>query len=435
MNKLLVSSFVLLVIACQAPKQSSYIVTSDISNFWEAYDAISVTQDSTVQLRLLDSLYFQKGTDGLDGIRQARNYTDQDYINAINNYPKFWSSVRNNTLKADSYREEIQEGIISLEKLYPLLEPRKIYFTIGAMRTGGTYLDSLVLIGSEMAFADENTVALELPEAIRAGRQTYFAQNPIDDIVFLAIQEYVHTQQRPFEHNLLSYCLHEGVGDFVSYKALNLEPNLPAIVYGKQNDAVREKFEKVMFYGDNVYEWLWSDAPNEFGVRDLGYYIGYQICENFYNKALDKKEAIKAMIELDYENEFEIAAFIDKSDFFSTSLDELEKEFESKRPSVIAIQPFENKSQNVDEKIKQITIEFSEPMNQAFRNFDYGPLGEDAVVRIKGIVGWSNNGKSLTIEIEDLLPNKQYQLTIGSRFRSLKSLPLKSYLIDFKTEE
>ena len=116
-------------------------------------------------------------------------------------------------------------------------------------------------------------------------------------------------------------------------------------------------------------------------------------------------------------------------------MDELEKEFESKRPSVVAIQPFENKSQNVDEKIKQITIEFSEPMNQAFRNFDYGPLGEEAVVRIKGIVGWSNNGKSLKIEIEDLLPNKQYQLTIGSRFRSLKSLPLKSYLIDFKTEE
>jgi hypothetical protein len=428
-------SIVIVFTSCSTEQQSQNVITSDIKNFWEAYDEITSTEDSVLQYKYLDSLYFQKGTIGLEGIRQARNYTAQDYINVINNYPKFWNSVRENTLKASAYREEIQQGIEKVKGLYPALKQHKIYFTIGALRTGGTYLDSLALIGSEMALSDENTNASEFPENIREGRQRYFSQNPKDDIVFLAVQEFVHTQQKPFVHSLLSYCLHEGVGDFVSYKALDLEPNLPAIIYGKQNDAVREKFEKVMFYGDNVYEWLWSDAPNEFGVRDLGYYIGYQICENFYNKALNKKEAIKTMIELDYESEHEIAAFIDEADFFSTSLDELENEFESKRPSVVAIKPFENKSQNVDEKIKLITIEFSESMNQAFRNFDYGPLGEEAVVRIKGIVGWSNNGKSLTIEIEDLLPNKQYQLTIGSRFRNINSLPLKSYLIDFKTEE
>lgn len=411
------------------------IITSDISNFWKAFDRITTTQDSVLQYKYLDSLYFQRGTAGLAGIKQARNYTAQDYINAINNYPKFWNSIRNNTLKADTYRQKLEAGIDKLRKLYPELKSRKIYFTIGAMRTGGTYLDSLVLIGSEMAFADKNTVASELPEAIQKGRQAYFNQNPIDDVVFLAIQEYVHTQQKTFVHNLLSYCLHEGVGDFVSNIALNIAPKVPAIIYGKQNEAVREKFEKEMFYGNNIYEWLWSDAPNEFGVRDLGYYIGYQICENYYNQAEDKKEAIKTMIELDYENELEIDAFIQKANFFSTSLDELEKDYEKRRPTVSAIKPFDNFSQKVSPEIKQITIEFSEVMNQEFRNFDYGPLGEEAVVRFAKIVGWSKDGKSLTIEIEDLIPNKKYQLTIGSGFRNLNNVPLKSYLIDFRTRE
>lgn len=436
MSRLLILlSIVSILTSCQAQHQSSRIVTTDITNFWEAYDKITSTQDSTLQYNFLDSLYFQRGSVGLEGIRQARNYTAEDYIYAIDNYPKFWNSVRSNTLKADTYREELEKGLEKLQDLYPALKPRTIYFTIGAMRTGGTYLDSLVLIGSEMAFADQYTVASELPEASREGRQAYFNQNPIDDVVFLAVQEYVHTQQNPFVHNLLSYCLHEGVGDFVSNTALNIPPKVPAILYGKENEAVREKFEKVMFYGNNVYEWLWSDAPNEFGVRDLGYYIGYQICENYYNQADDKKEAIKTMIELDYEDELEIETFIEKANFFSTSLDELEKDFESRRPTVIGITPFENLSQQVNPTTKQMSIEFSEPMNPEFRNFDFGPLGEEAVVRFKSIVGWSKDGKSLTIEIEDLVPNKQYQVTIGSGFRNMQDVPLKPYLIDFKTGE
>ncbi|MEM8507768.1 MAG: hypothetical protein AAF717_08055 [Bacteroidota bacterium] len=435
MNRFLILLSTLLILTrCQMDKkQAENIVTSDIINFWEAYDKITSTQDTVLQYKYLDSLYFEKGTLGLEGIKQARNYTANDYINAINNYPEFWNSVRNNTLRADSYRQEIQEGIKQLRQLYPALQPRRIYFTIGAMRTGGTYLDSLVLIGSEMAFADKNTVASELPEGSRQGRQAYFNQNPIDDVVFLAIQEYVHTQQNPFVHNLLSYCLHEGVGDFVSNTALGLEPKVPAIAYGKQNKAVREKFEKEMFYGNNVNEWLWSDAPNEFGVRDLGYFIGYQICENYYDQAENKKEAIKTMIELDYENESQIEGFIHKANFFSTSLDELYQNFENRRPTVIGIKQFENNSENVDPKIKRISVEFSRPLNGYNTGVDFGDLGRDAFPKndINGRF-WSEDNTSWTIPVE-LEPNKTYQILISNNFRTEESIPLKPYLIEFRT--
>jgi len=420
--------------SCQTQqKQSENIVTIDIANFWEAYDKITSTQDSVLQHKYLDSLYFQKGTVGLEGIRQARNYTAEDYINAINDYPKFWNSVRKNTLKADTYRQDIQDGIEKLQQLYPASEPRNIYFTIGAMRTGGTYLDSLVLIGSEMAMADKNTIASELSEGSRQGREAYFKQNPIDDVVFLVIQEYVHTQQNAFVHNLLSYCIHEGVGDFVANIALSIEPKVPAIAYGKQNEAVREKFEKEMFYGNNVYQWLWSDAPNEFGVRDLGYYIGYQICENYYDQSEDKKEAIKTMIELDYENESQIEDFVHKSNFFSASLDELYQDFESRRPTVLGIKQFENNSQNVNPKVKQITVEFSRPLNGYNTGVDFGDLGRDAFPKndINGRF-WSEDNTSWTIPV-DLEPNKTYQLLISNNFRTEESIPLKPYLIEFKT--
>lgn len=436
MKKLL---FVLLAImivqSCQIEKkQGDKIVTTDIIHFWEAFDKITTTQDSGLQHKYLDSLYFAKGTAGLEGIRQARNYTAEDYITTINRYPKFWTSVRNNTLKADNYRKDIQAGIEKFRNLYPEAKPRKIYFTIGAMRTGGTYLDSLILIGSEMAFADSKTVASELPEESRKGRQAYFDQNPIDDVVFLTIQEFVHTQQNPFVDNLLSYCLHEGVGDFVANTVLELDPKVPAIAYGRQNEAVRERFEREMFYINNRNKWLWSDAPNDFGVRDLGYYIGYQICENYYSQSENKEEAITTMIELDYENESQIEDFVHKADFFSASLDELHQNFENGRPTVLGIKQFENKSKNVDPNIAQITVEFSRALNGHNTGVDFGDLGQDAFPKndINGRF-WSEDHTSWTMTVA-LEPNKTYQILISNNFRTEDGIPLKPYLIAFKTK-
>ena len=54
--------------------------------------------------------------------------------------------------------------------------------------------------------------------------------------------------------------------------------NTPAIAYGESNPKVREKFEKEMFF-QKTQDWLWSNSPNEFGVRDLGYYVGYAIAK------------------------------------------------------------------------------------------------------------------------------------------------------------
>ena len=94
--------------SCQNGKsQNESVVTADITNFWEAYDKITSTNDSILQQKYLDSLYFKKGTLGLNGIIQARNYTTKDYLSSINNFPKFWNSIRSNTLKVDQVSAEL----------------------------------------------------------------------------------------------------------------------------------------------------------------------------------------------------------------------------------------------------------------------------------------------------------------------------------------
>lgn len=339
------------------------VVTSDLANFWKAYDRITSTNDPVLHYKYLDSLYFQKATVGLEALRTAREYTSQDYINSINNYPKFWNSIRENTLKADQIGTELENGIEKLKDIYPELKPAKIYFAIGAFRTGGTTIDSLVLIGSEISMTDSTTQTSEFPEDL-SHLKSHFETNPKDHLVFLNVHEYVHTQQNPRVFNILSLAIYEGVAEFVAVKALEVPSPNPQIEFGKENAIrIREVFEKEMFYPNNTYKWLDGNAPNEFGLRDLGYYVGFQICENYYDSTENKIAAIKEMIELDYSNEVEIENFVNRSNYFSSTLEELYAKFESYRPTVVLIKQFENNSQNISPNIKEITIEFSQPLN------------------------------------------------------------------------
>ncbi|KOY85238.1 hypothetical protein AD998_02885 [bacterium 336/3] len=408
------------------------VITSDIDNFWKAYDQIKQVSDTNQHAKILKELFFDKGTEGLRLIMERRQYTPEEYLSAIRQYPKFWNSIRKNTLKSKNLALELSKGIQKLKKLYPNLKPANVYFTIGVFRTNGTISGNNILIGSELAMADENTITEEFPERMKH-LKTFFSTNPIKSVVLLNVHEFVHTQQKSMRQSLLYQCVYEGVAEFVSVKAMGQPSSTPAIDFGKKNYAkIRDKFEKEMFMNNKTNFWLWSSQKNEFNMRDLGYYIGYEIAEKYYEKTKDKKEAIKTLIELDYNNTKLIHDLIDGTQFFSSPLGSLIQNFEKTRPQITKITPFENLSRNVATGRMQLTICFSQPMDTNFRGFDYGPLGESNVLSIQRVVGFSEDKKSIVVEV-DLNPNKQYQLLITERFQNLDGVPLKPYLIDITT--
>ena len=167
------------------------------------------------------------------------------------------------------------------------------------------------------------------------------------------------------------------------------------------------KFEQEMFYYNNINNWLWSNSKNEFDVRDLGYYVGYQISENYYNQAKNKKQALKELIDLDFSNEKQFNDFIKKSNYFSKPLEDLRADFEQNRPTIVGIKQFKNQSTNVDPSIKEITIKFSKPLNGYNTGLDFGDLGETAFPKNDVTKRtWSEDHISWTILVE-LLPNKK----------------------------
>lgn len=405
-------------------------VSTDIGNFWTAYEKIISTNDSIQQYKYLKELYIEKGTQGLKGLIEVRNYSEKEFIDAINYYPKFWSSIRANTLNIKDCNSEIEADFNKLKQAYPALKPVTIYYTIGAFRSNGTIQNDRILIGTELASADHTTLIDELPP----WRQPFYKEyNPRKNIALLCTHEYIHTQQKEFVDNLLSKCLYEGVAEFVSCKVTGKKSNSPAIEFGKAHqEKILDLFIKDLFIMSNDYNWLWGENRNELKVRDLGYYIGYEICERYYNLAEDKTLAIKDLIEVDFSNEKEVEGIVDVTKFLPKTLQQLYNNYEKQRPTIVSVKPFENDDKKVKPGITKITVSFSEPLNGHHTSIDYGPLGAEAFPKIKPERVWSADRKTWTFEA-DLKPNQHYQILISNNFRKEDGVRLKPYLIDIIT--
>lgn len=411
---------------------SQKVFTTDITHFWEAYDKIVLEKDSAKQLAFIQDLYIDKGTPGLSAIMRARNYSAAEYIYAINHYPRFWASVRSNTLKANQFSQEIQQGIQKLKAIYPELKPVNIYFEIGVLRTGGTTMDGMSLIGSEVALTDTNTITTEF-DARYPHLRSHFNTNPIKEVVFLNVHEYIHTQQKETIGNtLLAQTVMEGVAEFLAEIALQTKSPNPQIEFGYKNEAkIKKEYEAEMF-SPNVYNWLWNNPDNLFGMRDLGYFVGYALCKKYYDAAKDKKQAVKEMIELDYNNEKALIQFVEKAQYFDKPLVYYKQELDKVTPKITAIRPFKNGSKKAKPGITTISITFSEEMDTLYRGFDYGPLGEASLYRFRKIIGWSKDSKTFSYEVE-LDANRHYQFVAGSAFRNKKGVRLQPYLVEFST--
>lgn len=404
------------------------IISEDITHFWEAYDAIQTTSDTLQQMQYLQNLFLEKATLGQQRMMEARNYTPQEYLVSIRERPLFWNSIRANTGDIERFNKQLLAGVDKLAKIYPTLTMSTIYYTIGNFRSPGTGVDNMVLIGTEYALGDTLANTSELPEHV----QNYYKINPVDRLEFLTVHEYIHTQQKGMVHNLLSLTLYEGIAEFMAIEATKQKSPWRAFEVGSNNaDRVRQRFEEDMFRPNTIYNWLWNSSNNEFQASDMSYYVGSTIAAKYYSQETDKKQAVKQLIELDYTDEDKVEELVDQTNYFSSTLESMYSQFESNRPTVVSLDIDKN-GDRVPAGKQVVTVHFSQPMSKESTGFDYGPLGEKHVLRVERVIGFSEDGKSFTFEV-NVDRNQHYQCTMTTNFRSESGYRLKPYLIEFKT--
>ncbi|WP_194774632.1 gliding motility protein GldB-related protein [Pararhodonellum marinum] len=274
------------------------IYTEDIIRFWEAYDALEEAASTEDSIRLIQTLYLDQASEGFRRFIKARELTAEKYVQQIAHAPKFWESVREKTLDIKTYIPAIEEQYVQFRSALKGFKNPPICFAIGVLSTGGTVQKGWLLIGTEMVVADSTVHKEELNSWLKAVLPDH-AQ-----VLEFTAHELVHTQQRfgmgamwgHLNHRLLSMSIHEGAADFLTQKVTGATINKSMYAYGYENEeALWKEFSQEM-YGKDFSNWLYNGTGSTDRPADLGYFMGYRICESYYENAKNKEKALNKIL-------------------------------------------------------------------------------------------------------------------------------------------
>ncbi|WP_194976885.1 gliding motility protein GldB-related protein [Aquiflexum lacus] len=297
--KSLLLAYILLLLSWSFSKgQTPTIITSDIDNFWDAFDRLHNAKTKKDSVQIIEVLYLGKASQGFKKLIKVRDLTAEKYIYQIGRYPEYWKSVRNNTLSVAGYRSEIINQMDLYGQSLKNFKAPDICFAIGILSTGGTVKGGWLLIGTEMVASDSATVR----DGMNGWLKHTLPKKPM--ILEFTAHEIVHTQQRigpgvvwgHFRHRLLTMTIMEGAADFIAKKVTGTSINDNMYTYAYENEEqIWNEFSQEM-YGNDYSKWLYNGNNSKDRPADLGYFIGYRICEAYYNQAADKEKALNEIL-------------------------------------------------------------------------------------------------------------------------------------------
>lgn len=290
---------------------SARIVTSDIDNFWQAYDRLEPNSTREDSVRVFSEIYLQPASPGLAEFVRLRIESADKLIDALNTLPRYYAAIRPNTLSLHESASIIRAGLRRFDVLYADAVFPDIYFLVGRFTSMGTLSDVGLLIGAEMVTADASTPAEELPGW--AGAVTLSAEV----VPCIVIHELVHYQQDSArDPSLLAQALNEGVADFLAGQAVGCHATGEAVyAYGdKHEPELWSEFQEGM-HGTDYGRWLYNGATSTDRPANLGYWMGYRIAEAYYEQAEDKRRAIYDLLHIsDYNALLVASGFAERMD-------------------------------------------------------------------------------------------------------------------------
>ncbi len=294
----MLKKYLLIFLFIPAFCQAQHVFKTDLDNFWTMRDSIMATSDTARQMDIVKRLYIARASDGLKAFMRNKDNPAAKWLGLIKTRPLFWDSLNMKMPQINAALPKLEMQVGRFQKLYPELKPAQTYFLIGLLQQGGTIRGNLSLLCVDVILKDQTIHG--------------------DQLVRMGIHEYVHTQQkRPdFQKiNVLTSSIREGACDLVAQLVTGIRPKTPYMAFGpKHEKEVWAAFEKEM-YTQNNDNWVSTGYNPKLLAPDLGYFVGYQVCKAYYDKAADKKIALKEIIELDYADEKAVKNFLEISGY------------------------------------------------------------------------------------------------------------------------
>ncbi|HJV79047.1 MAG TPA: DUF2268 domain-containing putative Zn-dependent protease [Paludibacter sp.] len=279
------------------PAQAKFI-TTDIHHFWQAYD--QALKDTLHFHQIMKRGYFDLASQGMNDYMGLKVSSIDYFVQHIRSAPAFYSSIRANSLKVDTYKPSFLAACRKLKSIYADAVFPDVYFVIGAFTSGGTVSDRGLLLGLNQSCVDSTVPLGELSPRLRT------RVNPLYTLPNLVAHELIHYQQDGMKRDTttLSFVIKEGMADFLAELISGAAPNPALYAWAKGRErAIWQKFKKDMYY--NRYgNWIAnSQQATADNLPDQGYWIGYQICRSYYQQRADKKKAIYEMLHIqDYQS-------------------------------------------------------------------------------------------------------------------------------------
>lgn len=282
------------------------VITEDLTRFYQVFEVVIAEKDSNKQIALINTKYTQVGSQGLKEFMVKRQFGDQEILKYIFDNIESLKAKKPWILSVLDQKAQIEKHIKNFKKIYPDFSDDDIYFCVGAGISGGTIDDKTVYIGTEVLASEYKNWAVHtvVHEYVHTQQWVQKNMNNIKNSDSL-IQNYIKTHTQ-----LLGQCIMEGMADFVAelVQGQKIEINNPNghTAFGVKNEKdVWEEFKKDMQSPVNGNTgWLYSEHEIKGKkIRDLGYFVGHQICKSYYVQSINKTEALREMLSLDLNDE------------------------------------------------------------------------------------------------------------------------------------
>jgi hypothetical protein len=270
------------------------LVTTDIKNFWKAYDLAQ--KDTANRLKIYKRYYVDPGSQGLQDYFALKVIRMKNFVRGHDKKPQFYAAIRKNTFTVDKQKPQMIASFVKLKELYAQAKFPDVYFIIGAFSSGGTSSDNGLLIGLDQAVRSPDIPVDDL----RLWENNNFGK--LDYLPNLVAHELIHFNQNGMlggDTTLLRSVLVEGMADFLGELISGRTANERLHVWSKGHEKqIWTDFEKEM-YLNRGYNWI-ANSNQETAEKpaDLGYWVGYQICKGYYDNSTDKKQAIYDMLNI-----------------------------------------------------------------------------------------------------------------------------------------
>lgn len=307
------------------PNQAKF-VTSDIDNFWRAFDLAAKETDREKKISIYQTEYLDKGSAGLQDFVRMRIKSAKDLIGAVETLPRFYASVRPSTLRVAEMEKEMRKSFRKFKKVYPKAVFPDVYFVIGIANTGGTASKNGLLIGTELYGLTANTPREEFPAFFKAflpgekdeaalqrtvDKALATALKPIEKVPFVVAHESCHFNQNyPKQTTVLEKSIQEGACDFIAEVIAGEPLNPEQKIYGDRHEADLWRDFSAEMNGTDLSKWMYNGFKSKDRPGDLGYYMGYKIAWSYYKNAKDKRQAISDVLNIK-----DFAAFFEKSGY------------------------------------------------------------------------------------------------------------------------